>query len=184
MQVQTTPISGLFVIQPKVFKDMRGYFFESFHIKKYREIGILEDFVQDNISYSTKNVIRGLHFQNPPYAQGKLVSVVQGKVWDVVVDIRKGSPTYGKYFAIELSEENYLQLWIPPGFAHGFSVLSDYAIFSYKCTNIYHQPSEDGIIYNDPDLQIDWKVENPILSEKDLQLKSFKSFQSQFNYMI
>lgn len=180
MEIKTTPIQGLLVIQPKIFKDSRGYFLETFQNAKYKDIGILEDFVQDNLSFSTKNVIRGLHFQNPPYAQGKLVSVIKGKVLDVVVDIREGSPTYGQHFSIELSDENHLQLWIPVGFAHGFSVLSDFAYFSYKCTNYYHQPSEEGLIYNDPVLNIDWRVENPIISEKDLQLQKFSDFKTQF----
>ncbi len=181
MEIKTTSIEGLLIIQPRIFKDSRGYFFESFKTEKYKEIGIPFNFVQDNLSYSTQNVIRGLHFQNPPYAQGKLVSVVKGKVLDVAVDIREGSPTYGQHFAIELSDENHLQLWIPVGFAHGFAVLSDYAIFTYKCTHFYHQPSEEGLIYNDPDLQIDWKIENPIVSEKDLQLKRIRDFKTQFS---
>jgi dTDP-4-dehydrorhamnose 3,5-epimerase len=180
MEIQYTPFEGLIIIKPKIFKDSRGYFFESYQSERYQKIGIPPNFVQDNLSFSTKNVIRGLHFQNPPYAQGKLVFVVKGKVLDVVVDIRKNSPTYGQHFSIELSDENHLQLWIPIGFAHGFSVLSDYAYFSYKCTQFYHQPSEDGILFNDPDLKIDWKVENPIVSEKDLQLQKFCNLQTQF----
>ncbi len=181
MEIKTTSINGLLIILPKIFKDSRGYFFESYKSEKYKEIGVCEDFVQDNLSFSTKNVVRGLHFQNPPYAQGKLVSVVKGKVLDVVVDIREGSPTYGQHFSIELSDENHIQLWIPPGFAHGFSVLSDFAFFSYKCTNYYHQPSEDGLIFNDSELNIDWKVENPIVSDKDLLLQKFSSFKTQFS---
>lgn len=181
MEIKKTFIEGLLVIQPRIFKDSRGYFFETYQSNKYKEIGITEEFVQDNLSFSTKNVIRGLHFQNPPFAQGKLVSVVKGKVLDVVVDIRKDSPTYGQHFSIELSDENHLQLWVPVGFAHGFSVLSDYAYFSYKCTNFYHQPSEDGILFNDESLSIDWKVENPIISDKDLQLKKFNNFKTQFS---
>lgn len=184
MEVKPAPIQGLFIIQPQVFKDSRGYFFESYQAEKYKQVGIPGDFVQDNLSFSSRNVIRGLHFQNPPYAQGKLVSVVKGKVLDVVVDIREGSPTYGRHFAIELSDENHLQLWIPVGFAHGFAVLSDYAVFSYKCTNFYHQPSEGGIIYNDPDIQIDWKIENPILSEKDLQLQNLRDFKTKFKFTV
>lgn len=180
MEIKKTPIEGLWIIQPRIFKDSRGYFFETFQSNRYKEIGILEDFVQDNLSFSTKNVIRGLHFQNPPFAQGKLVSVVKGRVLDVAVDIRKNSPTYGQHFSIELSDENHLQLWIPVGFAHGFSVLSDCAYFSYKCTNFYHQPSEDGILFNDESLSIDWKVESPIVSDKDLQLKKFHNFETQF----
>ncbi len=180
MEIKTTPIEGILVIQPQIFKDTRGYFLETFHDDRYKQLGIQADFVQDNLSYSIKDVIRGLHFQNPPYEQGKLVSVVKGKVLDVVVDIRVGSSTYGQYFSIELSDENHTQLWIPPGFAHGFSVLSDYAYFSYKCTNFYHQLSEDGIVYNDPDLDIDWKVESPIVSQKDLQLKKLSDIKSLF----
>jgi dTDP-4-dehydrorhamnose 3,5-epimerase len=181
MEIKTTPLEGLLILKPKVFNDSRGYFFESYQDQRYKQFGINEHFVQDNLSYSTKNVIRGLHFQKPPYAQGKLVSVFKGKVLDVVLDLRKNSPTFGNHFSIELSEENHLQLWIPVGFAHGFSVLSEFALFSYKCTNYYHQASEDGILYNDSTLKIDWNVENPIVSEKDLQLQEFKHFQTPFN---
>ncbi|NMB80462.1 MAG: dTDP-4-dehydrorhamnose 3,5-epimerase [Ignavibacteria bacterium] len=175
-------IDGLVLVKPDVFEDPRGYFFESFNQKKYYEGGIDTKFVQDNISKSVKSTVRGLHYQIPPFAQGKLCSVVTGKVLDVAVDIRFGSPTYGKYFACELSEENKFQLWIPPGFAHGFSVLSEVAIFSYKCSEFYSKEYERAIIYNDPDINIDWRVENPIVSEKDLRATSFNRIEKDFVY--
>ncbi|MCX7875000.1 MAG: dTDP-4-dehydrorhamnose 3,5-epimerase [Melioribacteraceae bacterium] len=182
MKFEKTFIDGLIVIQPDVFPDERGYFFESFNKRKYESGGISFSFVQDNISKSKKGTVRGLHYQIGDYAQGKLCSVILGKVLDVAVDIRFGSPTFGKYFSIELSEENKFQLWIPPGFAHGFSVLSDEAIFSYKCTNFYNKESERAIIYNDIDLNIDWKIENPIVSEKDLKAISFQQINNDFIY--
>jgi dTDP-4-dehydrorhamnose 3,5-epimerase len=138
------------------------------------------DFVQDNQSLSQKGVLRGLHFQNPPHAQGKLVRVITGAVFDVAVDIRKNSPTYGKWFGLELTEKNKWMMYIPGGFAHGFATLQDNTIFSYKCTNFYDKASEDCILWNDPDLAIDWKIENPLLSEKDMQGRSFRDFRSQF----
>lgn len=175
-------IDGLVLVKPDVFEDPRGYFFESFNQKKYYEGGIDTKFVQDNISKSVKSTVRGLHYQIPPFAQGKLCTVVTGKVLDVAVDIRFGSPTYGKYFACELSEENKFHLWIPPGFAHGFSVLSEVAIFSYKCSEFYSKEYERAIIYNDPDINIDWRVENPIVSEKDLRATSFNRIEKDFVY--
>ncbi|MFZ5947608.1 MAG: dTDP-4-dehydrorhamnose 3,5-epimerase [Stygiobacter sp.] len=182
MEFEKTFIEDLLVIKPDVFPDERGYFFESFNKKKYEAGGIEFQFVQDNVSKSKKGTVRGLHYQVGEYAQGKLCSVIFGKVLDVAVDIRFGSPTFGKYFSIELSEENKFQLWIPPGFAHGFSVLSDEAIFNYKCTNFYNKDSERSIIFNDEDLNIDWKVENPIVSEKDLRAISFKQINKEFIY--
>jgi len=182
MEVKKTNIDGLLIIYPDVFGDGRGYFFESFSKKKYEEYGIDVYFVQDNISKSNKGTIRGLHYQIGDKAQGKLCQVITGKVLDVAVDIRFDSPTFGQYLALELSQETKTQLWIPPGFAHGFSVLSDNAIFSYKCTEYYSKEDERAILYNDPDLNIDWKVENPIVSEKDRQAKLFKEIEKDFVY--
>ena len=181
MQFIETHLKGLFIIQPKVFEDARGYFFESFNQKEFKEhIGDNINFYQDNQSKSTKNVLRGLHFQNPPYAQGKLVRVLQGSVIDVVVDIRKSSSTYGQHFKMKLDAENFEMLYIPEGFAHGFATLEDNTVFSYKCTDFYHKASEDCIIWNDPDLDIDWEIKEPILSEKDRFGKKFSSFASKF----
>lgn len=182
MIFEKTPIEGLLLIKPDVFDDPRGYFFESFNQKKYLEGGVDAQFVQDNISKSVKGTVRGLHYQAPPFAQGKLCSVILGKVLDVAVDIRFGSPTYGKYYACELSEENKFQLWIPVGFAHGFSVLSDIAIFSYKCSGFYNKEYERSIIYNDAQINIDWKVENQIISEKDLKANPFNRIEKDFIY--
>ena len=180
MQIKETSIKDLLIIEPKVFKDERGYFFESFKENIFEEYDIKLNFVQDNISKSKKGTIRGLHYQAGKYAQGKLCQAIVGKVIDVAVDIRFGSPTFGKHFATELSEENHKQLWIPPGFAHGFSVLSDEAIFSYKCTAYYSKEDERSIIYNDPDLNIDWMIENPVVSDKDLKAKLFKDIDKDF----
>lgn len=182
MEVIKTEIEGLLIIKPKVFGDERGYFFESYNEQSYKLAGIDFNFVQDNISKSKKGTIRGLHYQIGDKAQGKLCKVIYGKVLDVAVDIRFGSPTFGKYFSSELSEENHTQLWIPPGFAHGFSVLSDEAIFAYKCTAAYSKEHERAIIFNDHDLNIDWKVDNPIVSEKDLKAPSFKDISKDFIY--
>jgi len=153
-----TGLPDLKVFEPRVFADDRGYFFESFNQNTFSEAGISSAFVQDNESKSNKGVVRGLHYQHEPFAQAKLVRVVKGKVLDVVLDIRKGSPTFGKVYAIELTEENRLQLYIPRGFAHGFSVLEDETIFQYKCDNFYSKESEGGINYKDPSLKIDWKI--------------------------
>lgn len=181
MKITKTPIEGLLIIEPTVFGDERGYFYESFNKEKFKEItGEEVDFVQDNQSLSAKNIVRGLHFQHPPYAQGKLVRVIKGAVIDVAVDIRKNSPTYGEHFALELSEENKKMFWIPPGFAHGFSSLEDDTIFAYKCTNYYNKESEDSIYWDDADLNIDWQVKNPIISEKDSEKKLFKNFKTTF----
>lgn len=173
MYKKETKLKGCFIIEPKVFEDSRGYFFESFNREKFNElVGLDVNFVQDNESYSTKGVLRGLHYQTGDFAQAKLVRVIKGKVLDVVVDIRKDSSTYGQHIAVELSEENKRQFFVPRGFAHGFIVLSDTAIFSYKCDNFYNKASERGIIYNDPELNIDWQLpENElIISKKDLVL--------------
>lgn len=180
MRIIDTPIADLFVFEPKVWKDDRGYFYESFRADFFKEINNELALVQDNQSLSQKGTIRGLHFQSPPFEQGKLVRVLQGAVLDVVVDIRKASPTYGQSFAIELNNQNHLQLWIPPGFAHGFSTLADQTIFCYKCSNYYHKASEGGICFNDETLAIDWKVPAIHVSEKDYLLPTFKEFVSPF----
>ena len=170
----------MLVIKPIILVDDRGYFFESWSKKSFTEVGLDLNFVQDNQSLSSIGVLRGLHFQNPPYAQGKLVRVIKGAVLDVAVDIRKYSPTYGQYFSIELSEENKTILWIPPGFAHGFVSLVDNTIFSYKCTEVYNKDSEGDLLWNDADLNIDWRVLNPSVSEKDMLACIFKDFKSKF----
>ena len=167
MKIHKTEIPGLLIIEPVILSDSRGSFSEIYHLQKYREhIGDVT-FVQDNISSSVKGTLRGLHLQVEPFAQGKLCQVLQGAVLDVAVDVRKGSPTFGKHVAMELSAENKKQIWIPPGFAHGFSVLSETALFHYKCTNYYNKAAERCLLYNDPVLQIDWRVQKPIVSEKD-----------------
>ncbi|MES2800726.1 MAG: dTDP-4-dehydrorhamnose 3,5-epimerase [Bacteroidota bacterium] len=169
-----TGIEGLLVIEPKVFGDDRGYFFESFNCQEFNVLaGQSIQFVQDNESKSSRGVLRGLHFQNPPHAQGKLVRVVKGSVQDVVVDLRKDSATYGQHFSIVLSEKNKFQMWIPPGFAHGFATLEDDTIFQYKCSEFYFPASEGCILWNDPHLKIDWLINNPILSEKDKKGRTF-----------
>jgi len=175
MEFKPTSLDGVIEIFPRVFGDDRGYFFESYQRALFVEHGITEEFVQDNQSFSVRGVIRGLHLQKDPFAQGKLVRVIQGRVLDVAVDVRPGSPTYGHHVSVELSTEKQNMLYIPPGFAHGFATLED-AIFSYKCTNLYHKASEGGILWNDPTLQIDWQVESPIISEKDQVLPDFTTF--------
>ncbi|WP_288789731.1 dTDP-4-dehydrorhamnose 3,5-epimerase [uncultured Enterobacter sp.] len=177
MNVIKTDIPDVLIFEPKVFGDDRGFFFESFSQKVFEEaVGRKVEFVQDNHSKSCKGVLRGLHYQLEPYAQGKLVRCVAGEVFDVAVDIRKSSPTFGKWVGVNLSAENKRQLWIPEGFAHGFLVLSDTAEFVYKTTNYYHPESDRGLIWNDPDLQIDWPLEvAPLLSAKDSQQPTFKS---------
>jgi len=180
MNISELPISGLLVIQPAIFNDERGYFFESFQKKKFMESGINCDFVQDNESMSSKGVLRGLHLQSPPYEQGKLVRVIQGSVLDIAVDIRRHSPTFGKYHAITLSAANKLQFWIPPGFAHGFLALEDHTIFTYKCTNYYNRESERSIRWDDPDINIDWGIGSPLVSEKDNHAPLFRDFVSPF----
>ena len=177
MQTRTFDIAGLVVMTPEVFVDERGYFFESFQEERYRELGIpVDDFVQENISKSKKGVLRGMHFQRDPVAQGKLVQVIHGRALDVVVDIRFGSPTYGQYVAVELSEENHQQLWVPIGFAHGFLALEDDTLFSYKVTALYSKTSEGGICFDDPDLGIVWPFKYPLVLEKDRQLFSFAQY--------
>ncbi len=180
MLIQKTPLKDLVVVQPKVFTDDRGYFFESYSNNVFCKEGIDAIFVQDNESLSQKGVLRGLHFQNPPFAQGKLVRVIKGSVLDVAVDIRKNSNTYGQSYTIVLSEENKTMLYIPTGFAHGFATLEDNTIFSYKCTNIYNKSSEGCILWNDSDLNINWGINNPLLSEKDRLGIPFKEFVSLF----
>lgn len=167
MEVKDTPIAGLKIVQPKVWGDARGHFFESYSEAAFKEAGLPTDFVQDNQSLSAKGILRGLHFQKPPYAQGKLVRVIKGAVLDVVVDLRSSSPTYGQHHAIELNEDNKTMFWIPPGFAHGFLTLADDTIFVYKVTGLYNKESEGGLLWNDPALGIDWGIENPLLSDKD-----------------
>ena len=181
LTVTETPLKGILILEPRVFNDNRGYFLESYSAKRFEEIGIKGPFVQDNQSYSTKGSVRGLHFQAPPHAQGKLVRVTKGRVIDVVVDIRKSSQTYGQHYAVELSADNFKQMWIPTGFAHGFSTISEDAIFQYKCTDYYNGPSEGGILWSDPDLGIDWQVDEAIVSDKDKQLPRLKDFESPFN---
>ena len=179
MKIIKTDIPDLLIIEPDVFGDNRGYFFESFSQRKFEEAtGVKVDFVQDNESLSAYGVVRGLHFQKPPHEQAKLVRVVRGKVLDVALDLRPDSPTYGRYEAVELSGENHRQLFIPKGFAHGFSVLSDEAVFQYKCDDYYAPECEDGIAYDDPDLDINWHIpsEKMVISAKDLNRKTLKEY--------
>lgn len=182
MEVIKTPIEGLLILEPKVFRDARGYFVETYNEQRYREAGIDAHFVQDNQSCSSYGVVRGLHFQRPPYTQAKLVCCTVGRVLDVAVDLRKGSPTFGQWFGVELNEENKRQFFIPKGFAHGFSVLSDQAIFTYKCDEFYHPEVDGGILLNDPDLAIDWQVpeELRILSDKDKKHPTLKDLDNPF----
>lgn len=185
MEVNKTGIQGVLVIEPKVFGDERGYFFECFNAKEFKEkTGIDVNFVQDNESKSRYGVLRGMHFQLPPYTQSKLVRVVKGRVLDVVVDIRKGSPTYGKYEICELTEDNHRQFFVPKGMAHGFVVLSEEAIFQYKCDDFYHPEAEGAIAWNDPDLNIQWPISTTdvVLSEKDKHHPCLKDFESPFNF--
>ncbi|MCD6019756.1 MAG: dTDP-4-dehydrorhamnose 3,5-epimerase [Bacteroidetes bacterium] len=180
MEIIETHIKDLLIIKPKVFADARGYFFESYNEGVFKQNGITPHFVQDNQSLSNAGVLRGLHFQAPPHAQGKLVRVITGAVLDIAVDIRKNSPTYGQHVAIELTEENKTMFYIPTGFAHGFLTLKDNTIFSYKCTDLYHKASEGTVLWNDADLNINWNVAEPVLSEKDLTGTKFKEFNSPF----
>ena len=181
MEIIETKINGLFLIKPSIYVDERGYFFESFNQEIFNQnIDGNVNFVQDNQSLSSKNILRGLHFQKPPHGQSKLVSVIKGSVLDVVVDIRKNSSTYGQYVMEELNELNHHQLYIPVGMAHGFLALEDFTIFSYKCSNFYHKESEDSLLWNDKDLNINWPKIKPILSEKDKNAKKFSSFVSPF----
>ncbi len=182
MKIIKTPLPDLVIIEPRVFSDDRGYFFESFHQERYLDAGITQPFIQDNESQSVKGVIRGLHYQLGEFSQAKLVRVVQGTVYDVAVDLRNGSPTFGEWFGVELDESNKRQLFVPRGFAHGFSVLSKTAIFSYKCDNIYNKESERGINLFDPKLGIDWKVgdQEQIVSEKDNVAPNFEDAEMNF----
>jgi len=180
MEFVKTSLEGLKIIKPEIFRDGRGYFFESFNQEKFTGEGLDLKFLQDNESMSKKGVLRGLHFQAPPFEQGKLVRVIRGSVRDVAVDIRKASPTYGKWESIVLSAENKWMFWIPPGFAHGFVTLEDDTVFFYKCTNVYSKLSEGGIIWNDPELNIDWGVDSPLVSDKDKAAPWFSNFISPF----
>ena len=184
MEVIKTPISGLLIIEPRVFEDDRGYFFESYQKERYIQNGIDCDFMQDNEAKSVKGVVRGLHYQLAPFAQSKLVRVVLGTVFDVAVDLRKGSPTFGEWFGIELSADNKKQFFVPRGFAHGYSVLSETAIFSYKCDNVYNKESERSVNINDPKLNIDWKIElnQQIVSEKDIDAPFFEDAEMNFRF--
>ena len=184
MEVIKTNIEGVFIIEPKVFEDARGYFFESFSQREFDQKVRKINFVQDNESKSSYGVMRGLHFQAPPFAQSKLVRCVRGMVLDVAVDIRRGSPTYGQHVAVELSEGNHRQFFIPRGFAHGFSVLSETAVFQYKCDNFYHPEADGGISILDSSLGIDWRIptEHAILSDKDTKHPLLKDFESPFDY--
>ena len=186
MEVIQTAIDGVVIIEPKVFKDQRGYFFESFSQREFEAKVRKINFVQDNESMSCYGVMRGLHFQRPPYTQSKLVRCVKGKVLDVAVDIRKGSPTYGQHVAVELSEDNHRQFFVPRGFAHGFAVLSDTAVFQYKCDNFYAPQADGGISIKDDSLGIDWKIptDMAILSEKDTLHSCLKDFDSPFSYDV
>ena len=176
MKTRETGIEGLLIIEPKVYRDERGYFLESYHQERLNALGISHLFIQDNQSRSVRGVIRGLHYQEEPYAQTKLVRVTEGTIYDVAVDLREGSDTYGSWFGIELSINNHLQLLIPKGFAHGFSVLSEHATILYKCDTNYHPESESGIRFDDPDLKIEWKVDlaSAVISEKDKVLPYLK----------
>ena len=176
MQIIKTELSGLIEIIPDIYHDDRGYFLEFFHDEKFHESGLITEFVQDNQSFSKKGVLRGLHFQMPPYEQGKLVRAITGKILDVAVDIRKSSPNFGKHFKVVLEASKQNMLYIPPGFAHGFIALED-AVFQYKCTGYYHPQSDAGIRWNDPDLGIEWGNPDPVISEKDATLPSFSDYQ-------
>ncbi len=182
MNIIKTPLEGLLVIEPQLFRDTRGYFVETYNEQRYQEAGIDVHFVQDNQSCSTFGVVRGLHFQRPPYTQAKLVCCTQGHVLDVAVDLRKDSKTFGQWYSVELTEENHRQFFIPRGFAHGFSVLSDIAVFTYKCDNLYHPEADGGILLSDPALNIDWKIpaSQRILSEKDTKHPLLKNFDNPF----
>ncbi|MBD5180977.1 MAG: dTDP-4-dehydrorhamnose 3,5-epimerase [Bacteroidales bacterium] len=185
MQVIKTALEGVLIIEPRIFKDARGYFFESYNKKAFDEaIGRKVDFVQDNESMSSRGVMRGLHFQQPPYTQAKLVRCVRGRVLDVAVDLRKGSPTYGRHVAVELSEDNHRQFFVPRGFAHGFAVLSDVAVFQYKCDNYYAPEADGGLSIADESLGIDWQLDpsEALLSDKDMKHPLLKDFDSPFEY--
>ena len=175
MIVETTPLAGLLLIKPDIFGDERGFFQETWNLRRYTEAGLDRHFVQDNLSYSRKGILRGLHFQNP-HPQGKLVYVLQGEVYDVAVDVRADSPTFGQWYGVTLSAENHHQLFVPEGFAHGFCVTSDMALFAYKCTDFYRPKAEFSVLWNDPDIGIEWPVDNPELSEKDRNAPRLSEF--------
>ncbi|MCQ2332425.1 MAG: dTDP-4-dehydrorhamnose 3,5-epimerase [Paludibacteraceae bacterium] len=182
MEIVETGIEGLLIVKPQVFGDARGFFFETYNEKRYKNAGIDYKFVQDNISSSQYGVVRGLHFQKPPYSQTKLVQVIEGSVLDVAVDLRSGSSTYGKWFSVELTSENHWQFLIPRGFAHGFSVLSEKAMFTYKCDNLYNPSSEGGVRFDDPTLNIDWRIDlnKAITSDKDKKHPFFNELDKIF----
>lgn len=182
MEIIETPIKDLVIIKPRVFEDARGFFCETYNEERYHAAGIKQHFVQDNQSKSSYGVVRGLHFQLAPYSQAKLVSVTVGAVWDVAVDLRQSSPTYGQWYGVELTADNHLQYLIPQGFAHGFSVLSETAIFTYKCDNLYHPEVDGGLMFNDPDLNIDWKIplDKALVSEKDMKHPLLKDLKVNF----
>ena len=184
MEVVKTEIEGVVIIEPRIFKDERGYFYESFSQREFEEKVCRTTFVQDNQSKSSYGVLRGLHFQKPPYCQSKLVRCIKGAVLDVAVDIRKGSPTFGKYVAVELTEENHRQFFVPRGFAHGFAVLSKEAVFQYKCDNFYCKESEGSVAWNDPQLAIDWRIpaDKVLLSDKDRLSKNIANADYLFDY--
>lgn len=184
MEVIKTDIEGVVIIEPRIFNDDRGYFYESFSQREFEEKVCRTTFVQDNQSKSSYGVLRGLHFQKPPYCQSKLVRCIKGAVLDVAVDIRQGSPTFGKYVAVELTEENHRQFFVPRGFAHGFAVLSEEAVFQYKCDNFYCKESEGSVAWNDPDLAIDWRIpaDKVLLSEKDKLSKNIREAEYLFDY--
>lgn len=181
MEFIELPLPGLFEIVPRVWPDSRGFFYESFRADLFAEHGITADFVQDNQSYSTAGVLRGLHLQEPPFAQGKLARVIKGLALDVVVDVRVGSPTYGQHAKVLLSGEKGNMIWVPPGFAHAIVTLED-TYFHYKCTNFYNKAAENGLLWNDPELGIDWGIENPVISDKDAILPTLKNYVSPFKY--
>lgn len=181
MDILETKLHGLCILEPRVFEDVRGYFLESYNKETFKKIGIDVDFVQDNQSLSSKGTLRGLHFQKPPYAQAKLVRVITGSILDVVVDIRLGSKTYGEYFSVVLSGKNKRMLYIPEGFAHGFLSLEDNTLIQYKCSDLYNKESEGGVVWNDPDININWGIDyEPIISDKDKNNIFLKNFKSPF----
>ena len=173
LQITPTTLPEVLIVEPKVFGDSRGFFFESWHLERYRDLGVPDTFVQDNVSRSVRGTLRGLHVQEP-YGQGKLIQVLDGEVFDVAVDVRVGSPTFGHWVGERLSSENHLQIYVPPGFAHGFCVISESALFSYKCTELYHPETELSIAWNDPAIGIDWPLEEPLLSNRDAEARSLR----------
>jgi dTDP-4-dehydrorhamnose 3,5-epimerase len=179
MKINTTPIDGLLVLEPDVFRDERGFFLETFHEQKYESFGIESKFVQDNLSFSSKGILRGLHFQYR-HPQAKLVQVLSGEVFDVAVDIRTGSSTFGKWFGIRLSQDNLYQMFIPEGFAHGYCVVSETALFAYKCTDFYSPSDEGGLLWSDPGVGIEWPVSDPVLSQKDSRLPCLSDFSKEW----